>query len=319
LTTNVLIFIHGITPEERPTSHEAVYREFWAGLLREQPGLAQAIAKVCHVEWGNTFPGGPSGPDALLSVAESQVNGRVKYESVKARPGPNNVVLGLLGDLTVPGARLFLRPIREELVQLGLADGVYYASEEGELDVRNAVYGQVLACLREFKATPAVRLHLVAHSLGVTVSHDFLFGLFGSDDPDYLRQAHDPRDREDFSFWKARIPHGGLSVGSFTAMASQLPLFVMRKRALVRDLSQGKALDPRVIGIGRDARVRWLIVYDIDDVLGFATRELYGDAPSIRQVQVDAGDNPVKAHVGYWNDKDTIREAASLIAQRAAD
>jgi hypothetical protein len=42
------------------------------------------------------------------------------------------------------------------------------------------------------------------------------------------------------------------------------------------------------------------IVYDVDDPLGFATREPYGDHPELRQVQVDAGDTPLKAHTGYW-------------------
>jgi hypothetical protein len=320
VSTNILVFIHGITPEERPSSHEALYDAFWAALRKEQPSLARAIVKVCGIEWGNTFPGSANRPDTLLSEAERVAGSRVRYDAVKTHPGPENRLYGgLLGDWGIPGARLILRPIREQLVQFGLADAVYYASQEGEADVRQAVYGQVLGCMRAFKGAPDVRLHLVAHSLGVTVAHDFLYGLFGSSDPDYLHQASSDEDRQDFKLWKDKVGTGKLRLGSFTAMASQLPLFVMRKRELVQQLSRDLPLDPRVIGVGLDARVRWLIVYDIDDVLGFATRELYGNAASIRQVQVDAGDNPIKAHTGYWSNGDTIREAAKLIADCVTD
>lgn len=320
MATNILVFIHGITPEERPTSHEALYDAFWKAMQRERPSLGQAIAKVCGIEWGNSYQGSPSRPDTLLSDAERVAGGLVRFDAVKQHRGPNNQLYGgLLGDWGIPGARLISRPIREQLVQFGLADAVYYASQEGESDVRNAVYGQVLGCLRAFKDAPDVRLHVVAHSLGVTVGHDFLYGLFGSSDPDFLQQADSMEDRDDFTHWKKKIAAGELRLGSFTAMASQLPLFVMRKRDLVRQLSAGKTLDPKVIGVGKDAHVRWLIVYDVDDVLGFATRELYGNAPSIRQVQVDSGDSPINAHTQYWTNAETIREAATLIAARAVD
>ncbi|MDB4986239.1 MAG: hypothetical protein JWN04_1417, partial [Myxococcaceae bacterium] len=215
--------------------------------------------------------------------------------------------------------RWALRRIREQLVQFGLADAVYYASEEGEFDVRNNVYSQILSALREYLDAPDVRLHLVTHSLGVTVGHDFLYGLFGSTSPDFLDQARDPQDAADYLTWRRKVGDGELRVGSLTTMASQLPLFGLRKRSLVQRLAAGQTLQTGDIGIGLDDKVRWLVVYDVDDVLGFATRELYGNHPSIRQVQVDSGDDPITAHVGYWREPQTIHEAADLIAKRAAE
>jgi hypothetical protein len=100
-------------------------------------------------------------------------------------------------------------------------------------------------------------------------------------------------------------------------MASQLPLFVMRKQSLVDQLAAGQVLDPSAIGVVANGQTQWLIVYDVDDPLGFATRELYGDHPEMRQVQVDAGDTPIRAHTAYWSNKLVIREAAQLIATRA--
>ena len=321
MPTNILIFIHGITPEERPTSHQRDYRDLWEAMQVERPTLTGQIDKVVEVEWGNRFVGGPMGPDTLLSDAERQIAGRVRFDVVEQHPGPGNVLHpGVLGDVGIPGVRRLARNIRERLVQFGLADAVYYASEDGERAVRNAIYGKVLRELREYKASPELRLHVVAHSLGVTVAHDFLYGLFGKfEAPDFLSQTNNALDRQDYEFWRARAAAQQLIVGSFVNMASQLPLFVLRKQKLVTRLAEGKVLSPADIGIGlgTDHTVRWLVVYDVDDVLGFATRELYGNHPSIRQVQVDSGDSPIGAHTEYWRTAMVVREAAALIASNA--
>ena len=321
MPTNILIFIHGITPEERPTSHQRDYRDLWEAMQVEQPTLARKIDKVVEVEWGNRFVGGPMGPDTLLSDAERQISGRVRFDVVEQHPGPGNVLHpGVLGDVGIPGVRRLARNIRERLVQFGLADAVYYASEDGERAVRNAIYGKVLRELREYKPSPELRLHVVAHSLGVTVAHDFLYGLFGKfETPDFLAQTSNALDRQDYEFWRARAAARQLVVGSFVNMASQLPLFVLRKQKLVTQLAEGKLLSPADIGIGlgSDQTVRWLVVYDVDDVLGFATRELYGNHASIRQVQVDSGDSPIGAHTEYWRTPMLVREAAALISNNA--
>jgi hypothetical protein len=319
--TNILIFIHGITPEERPASHQRDYRDLWEAMQVVAPSLTRKVDKVVEVEWGNRFAGGPIGPDTLLSDAERQISGRVRFDVVEQHPGPGNVLHpGVLGDVGIPGVRRLARNIRERLVQFGLADAVYYASEDGERAVRNAIYGKVLRELREYKAEAELRLHVVAHSLGVTVAHDFLYGLFGKfDAPDYLAQTNSTIDRQDYEYWRARAALGQLIVGSFVNMASQLPLFVLRKQKLVTQLAEGKVLSPSDIGIGvgADQAVRWLVMYDVDDVLGFATRELYGNHASIRQVQVDSGDSPIGAHTEYWRTPLVVREAAALIDHNA--
>lgn len=320
MTVNVLALVHGITPEARPEAHTKLYADFWRALQRAEPSLERDVARVVYVEWGNRVAGVPDRPDTRLSEAERRAGQLASFEHVERHPGPNNVLLpGLFGDWPkLPGVReLVFRPLREQLVQLGLADAVYYASADGERAVRVAVYGQVLAALRPHRDDDDVRLHLVGHSLGVTVCHDLLYGLFGKKaDPDFLGQAATPEDRDDYEHWRRRAG-GALRVGSFVSLASQLPLFALRKQALVDRLAAGGTLDPSDIGIAREGRVRWLVCYDVDDVLGFATRELYGDAPSMRQVQVDAGDFPLSAHTDYWTCARVIEEAAALIAATA--
>ena len=320
MAKHVLILIHGITPEATPSNHVDQYEQFWSALQEEQPALLAVVQKVVGVEWGNRVHATASRPDERLSDAERNTSELVKASRVLRHPSDNNVVHpGPFGDWNViPALRPLIRLLREELVQFGLADAVYYASDDGERAVRAAVYGQVLAALRELRDEPEVMLHVVGHSLGVTVAHDFLYGLFGkTDQPDYLGQAANPQDAADYLHWRARARSQQLRLGSLTSMASQLPLFALRKQALVDQLAQGKALDPTAIGIVPNGQTQWLIVYDVDDPLGFATRELYGDRAEVRQVQVDAGDTPLKAHIGYWVDGLVIRETAQLIATRA--
>jgi hypothetical protein len=139
MPTNVLVFIHGITPERHPSAHTELYQDFWTAMQRERPELGGAITRVAFVEWGNAFPGAPPRPDTLLSDAERNAGDRVRFANVKKHVGPNNVLHpGPLGDWgTLPGMReIVLAPVREELVQFGLADAVYYCSSDGERAVR---------------------------------------------------------------------------------------------------------------------------------------------------------------------------------------
>jgi hypothetical protein len=69
--------------------------------------------------------------------------------------------------------REVLNTIRESLVLPGLGDAIYYCSTDGEAAVRRAVYGKVLAKIRPYEGA-SVYLHVVGHSLGATVSFDFL-------------------------------------------------------------------------------------------------------------------------------------------------
>ena len=52
----------------------------------------------------------------------------------------------------------------------GVTDVFYYVSPEGEDHVRATVYHQVLSQLADYKDHPDVHLHLIGHSLGVTLT-----------------------------------------------------------------------------------------------------------------------------------------------------
>ena len=49
-------------------------------------------------------------------------------------------------------------------------------------------------------------------------------------EPDFLKQAHRVEDAADYDLWRTKAHKGELRVGSFVSMASQLPIFALRKR-----------------------------------------------------------------------------------------
>lgn len=316
---NLAVFIHGMIPDKNPSDTTVEFRTFWSDLCAFKPELQSLFPadQVVFVAWGQQPESAASRlrPDQKLTKAEQNVSELVQYDNVKQRPSENNVLMtGLFGrDYGMPGLRGILVNLREEIVQFGLADVIYYCSTDGEAQVRKVVYGDVLNALRKFQDAEEVRLHVVGHSLGVTVSHDFLFGLFrAGHESDYLQQAEKDH-QEQYRFWRKRAEEGTLKVGSFTSMASQLPLFVMRKHAMI-DIFQSPEgrLNLDDIGIVEPG-VRWQIFYDVDDILGFASRDLYNDPEGhIRQVQVNTGFKD-DAHTDYTKNSDVIKSTAELM------
>lgn len=320
--TNIAVLIHGMIPDIHAVDSAAPFKEFWKRVEvqdRRVRGLFPS-ENVIFVSWGHQPPGSDEHlrQDQRLTTAQFNIAQHVAYDSVRTHPGPNNILMGgMFGrDYGIPVMRGILTQLRENIVQFGLSDVVYYCSEEGEREVRSVVYAQVLECLEGFrKRKNEVRIHVFGHSLGVTITHDFLFGLFTAQKPDFLNQG-DPVAVDRYSFWRDKAQKGKLRLGSFTSMASQLPLFMMRKHFLINTFFENRQLDPTVIGIDH-GDLKWQIFYDIDDVLGFASRDLYDDPENrIKQIQVDTGDSE-SAHNRYLENETVIRETARLLIANA--
>lgn len=308
---NVIVMIHGMIPESEPSSPFPMYDRFWDALVDAQTQLTAVIGKIIPVQWGQEMPGQSRPPriDEKLTRAQNFLESLVSYEQMKLISEPNNVTIR---DIGIPIVQQQLISMREQIILHGLGDVVFYCSGEGEKIVRSEVYRQVLSGLKEFEMEKEVRLHVIGHSLGVTIAHDFLYGLFrSSGNAGFLSQG-DPETVVRFQYWQTKARIDELKLGSFVSFASQLPLFVMRKEKLVEDFYSGKRLDPKVIGI-RDARLRWLIFHDVDDLLGFASRRLYSPRDAIKDIQVNCGLLPDSAHVNYWKNKTVITETARLI------
>ena len=313
---NVLVFVHGMTPgvaPSDPSSSGGTYDKFWKALQAHKPELKNMFPDgPILVEWGHQLSPAenPVREDHRITEAERFVNEQVSYQNLKKHPGPNNV---LVGDWGIPGVRQIVTNVREGVVSFGLTDVVYYCSEDGEIYVRAHVYNQVLVKMQRYVAEPNVRIHLFGHSLGVTVIHDFLFGLFkkghASDFVDKYQGG--PWASQEFQKWRNKAQNGELTLGGLACAASQLPLMVMRKQAMVDKLFRNEGFDPADIGVVSSG-IQLKFFYDIDDLLGFASRNLYSPNHAIMDIQVDSGDLPPSAHVGYWENEVVIKETAKL-------
>ncbi|MET0591187.1 MAG: hypothetical protein ABW133_00705 [Polyangiaceae bacterium] len=334
MTTNLVILIHGMTPLPGPMTQDACYDALWTALTDLRPELGRRIAgPPIKVEWGHERPGEPAPvrADHQLTLAEQFILDRVGYANVERVSDPGN---RLQTDIGIPGVHWALGKIRESVILFGLADVVYYCSRDGETRVRQQVYEQVLSRLQPYVDKGPVRLHLFAHSLGVAIAHDFLYGLFNRD-PDYCpgfvkeKQGSSEEAEQRFLRWRKKAQAGELSLGGFAAAASQLPLLLMRSQKIVTTFYDAKrasnagqkpiGVDPRDIGIAQSARPQWTIFYDTDDLLGFPSRGLYtlpdGSAhPAIVDCQVNTGWEPMSAHLRYWQHTKVIEETARLFA-----
>lgn len=320
--TNILIFIHGMIPkpdrykpEEDP---KLAYSNFVNGLYFQERNLIKQFKKIVYVKWGHESLNEkePLRDDLKLTRAQKTVSNRVSYDAVRMLIEPNNILLPIdFSPLQV--FRPLITNLRERTVLFGFGDVIYYCSKEGEDRVRNTVYEQILAEMEEFKEKKDVRLHIVSHSLGVTIAHDFLYGLFsreGGYKPDYIEEEQGSNQgMKNYKFWREKA-NKSLRLGTFIGMASQLPLFVMRKQKLVNLLYEDKELEAENIGIKKNEQnMRWLIFYDIDEILGFPTRNLYDNKNAIKDIQVNSGDDPGHAHEGYWTNPTVLRESAKLM------
>jgi hypothetical protein len=320
MTVNAVIFIHGVTTEFKPPEPiTRFYKPMWASIASQISDFKASSWLPIFVTWGNVFPGDkrPFRPDQKLSLAEQQTS-----LATQKKVQPMN---GAKRDFGWPVMRQDLMSIRNKLLR-GLSDVIYYTSGEGEAHVRKVVYGQVLTALKPLlKKGYSVRLHVIAHSLGNAVAHDFLYSIFNThktpDFSKYQAKAADKIQRKTFLYLRelARGRAPRVSFGSFSSMASPIPIFVLRKQAIVERLSKrGATLDPAQIGIKeKRGGVQWKLFYDKDDLLAFPTRSLYKDPHgAIGDYHVSTGWLPVSAHMGYWGNEDVRRETAELLGRR---
>lgn len=322
---NILVMIHGITPNKEPSSpFEKEYEPFWQRLVQRQPDLPHLVTRRIGVQWGHAMPLDESTHRVAQAWSYQREHPDTMRDDERLTGAQANVVERVMRDAEQFGCNLLLwligpaiQSVRRRIILQGLSDAVYYCAEDGEGRVRRVVYDQILGQMEriaQIDAATDVRLHIVAHSLGVTIAHDFLYGLFRSKgEPTYadLDDATGVRYKK----WHERAQQGSLRLGSFSAFASQLPILLMRKQKLVDILHGNGTIDPQQIGIDPgDPQVRWLIFYDRNDLLGFPTQSLYEPCAAIADCPVEVSIWPHRAHTDYWQNATVVERSAALIA-----
>lgn len=305
---NIVVVLHGITP--LPDAEDIFYgntdeAKFVRDLTRSLLD-SNSVDEIIPIQWGHPNPNKPNQANAeFLMAAQNNILEKVKYR-----------FNGFFDNINL--YRRTLKTIQETIIQLGVSDLVYYCGFEGEKVIRCYVYKEILQAVEKYRDCEQIRLHLIGHSLGVTLTHDFLYGLFG-EQPDFCLNNPGSEACKLLAAWQGNPK---LVLGSFAGMASQLPILVMRRQKLVDIFKGNGTLNPAQIGITEE-KVKWKIFYDADDILGFKTKGLYKPNNNIDEIQVDnwplhiTGTFPfieinkywqplVLAHTGYWRNRTVI-------------
>jgi hypothetical protein len=317
----LFIFIHGMAPDQKTDHSTSLYQAFRVALCDRKPELNDVfVPENCiYVEYGHPARTvQPLRDDQKLNRAEAILKKRISYDYLRHNRDPHNLVQHDLSLVAALFRSSLLIPLREKLLLHSLGDAIYYSSPDGESAIRRTVYGQILNRLEPF-LNEEVRLHFITHGLGSVIAHDFLFGLFAPSarwakgQPDFLA---DDDYGPIYLKWRAKAQGTApmLTLRSIVTMASQLPLFLLRRQTVLDHYYNDQKLDPRDIGIPLDGPVRWKIFYDVDDILAFATRNIYITSTAIQDIQVRTGSTPEEAHFNYFTNRRVMDETGVLIA-----
>ena len=322
-TVDVLICIHGMMLEERPPLGRVQYRRLWDPILETHPVLGERLpdTHLVEVEWGK-FGAHEARPDQWINFAQEFIAREVDPDEVRKRPGSHNLVYPTPREVPLPALpwKALLGPLRQVLMIRGFGDIIYYCSEDGQMAVQMTVYEQIFAAFERFRQGPPVvlRLHLVGHSIGAMLAYDLLQGLFGAAEPSFLTGSVLREQRaetaERFRFWRAQA-HKHLEVGSLTTLGSPLPLMLLKSQRAVDTLATGNTLSCGELGLTEGPQPVWRNFYDVNDLLAFPVRPLFGDPNVIADAQVRPVDDPW-SHAAYWANPDVHELVAELLMRR---
>lgn len=317
-TANIVVLIHGITTYDKPGDHSHEYGSL-LGALKASSSWS-LIDAVAEVEWGHEPVFGVQTDDQKLFRAEQFLQEVSSPATLAKRPGYQQAPADLISRWAL---RRATDPIKSLGVIAGLGDALYYCSPDGEKAIRRSVYQQVIKALDSVGEHDHYKIHIVAQSLGVAVSLDFLYGLFSPADqlengtPGFVTQFRDEASMFgpvlSYREWRRRAGEGRLKLGSLSTTGGQLPIMMLRKQALVDRLAEKKLLDASVYGV-RGNRLKWQNIFDRDDVLGYPSAGLFPAGPYIRDVEVNTGWHPQHVHNSYWLNPTVQRHITQLIS-----
>ena len=302
---DIAVLIHGISPQKKagdPTTH---LREFFNELRQHSQHIQSRFKdeQLIFIQWGHPSDEDPSAASSDQRIYFAQQQILVRLNSIPLPANPND-----RGPLS---RAVLARTLHNEILISGFGDVVYFVGSQGYGKIVGIVLDQVRKRIDALVASgyldmnDQIRLHLIGHSLGVTIGFEFLLSIFS--DAQYVSSYFAQKDDETsvsegslnralsfqmtsvtaqenvefYSRWRQRF-----IFGSFIATASQLPLLLQRRQVVIDSLANEQQLDPRIIGITGDPRYRWLLFHDPRDLLSFNTKILFSDEDSIVETEV---------------------------------
>lgn len=290
----VPIFIHGVSPEEKPKSHKAEYAALFKAINvglkdRNKP----ALSKPVYVEWGRKYPGS-QGMDQYLAQVERKLNALVKES------------MGVDNYSSVPIAYKAIR----ELLFFAVADLMYYVSSDGEKALRRHVFRDLANKITDLANQKFNRISLTffTHSAGTLITHDLLYHLFGKKYKKGELVGNEVKDIMNYARKKSLTDTSAtlLRVRRLYTFGSPISLLSIRANSLINKLSSPKIelLDTENIGLrAADGfeNPRWVNFWDKDDLIAAPVSFLYKNTTGvIEDVPINAGSFLPKAHTEYW-------------------
>lgn len=298
MSTEVIIYIHGITPSPAPGLHKADYDMFHSLLTQELFSLGKLPpANRIDVEWGYRGPTIETG-DKILAETERYLHQKAEEEADKN------------WDFAVNPLRMVHTTIRKSFL-LGFTDMFYYISEDGKSEVRRNVLSTILQKLPKLPAGDHYEFTIISHSAGTIIMHDLLYIIFGGSSKDHLI---DPADIELLDKIKTYAKNGRVFIKSFVTMGSPITPMIVRSQSLLNLINNNGALNGKISldSIGITGKAKWLNFWDKDDVISYPVEFLY-DNPNglLKDCYANIGDTFPDVHSAYWG----ADEVAQIVAE----
>jgi len=294
------VFIHGISPDKDPIPGKQEYNDLLTRVkdkLKGYPGKKLSNEKI-YVVWGTpTTPSQYDGTDQYLAEVERQIQAKVKEAMGPAYSNP----FGLTG---------YVR----DLLFFGISDLFYYISADGELDLREHVFGYISNSIQKLDkdGDKYFSLTIFGHSAGSVIAHDLLYHLFSDKK---LESEKGTYYREDIRVMRNMADQGRLRVRRFYTFGSPISLLVLRADSLIKKFRSGELFKLAEIGLDKEeglGRPRWVNFWSRHDLASYPVEFLYSNENGvIEDREVTTSLSPKTAHTAYW----TSDEMAEYVAK----
>jgi len=295
------VFIHGITPEEYPHSHNSEYDTLFhlVNKALARRGKTPFGPKTSiKVEWG-WHSNQSQQNDRFLAKAERLIAKRARKATEEEWDWTLNPLRAI---------HLLLRRV----ILLGFADMFYYVSSDGERAVRTHVFNhlckQIDVCHQK-NTGKNISLTFITHSAGSVIAHDLLYHLFGRPNPSPIKP--------EVNKIRKLAKNSTLRIRKLYTMGSPFTPLIFRADSLLTKIKNRQELDPEAIGLRAADKLknpRWVNFWDKDDVLSYPVQFLYKKVKPKKVVEdkyIDLGDIFPLVHVKYWKSE----ELADYIAE----
>lgn len=287
----VPVFIHGVSPEMKPTSHRLEYSDLLKAVnLGLQERGKPRLSKPIHVEWGRKYPGS-NGMDQHLADVERKLNAGV---------------LDCMGMANYAAIPVVYKTVRE-LLFFAVADLMYYISSDGKLALRKHVFrgiaNQILSLMNQ---SNRISLTFFTHSAGTIIAHDLLYYLFGKKYKDGEKAQSQVQSILKYARRKSTLDTDAtlLRVRRLYTFGSPIALMTIRSNQLINKFRNDQLLDTEELGLRQADGLenpRWVNFWDKDDLIAAPVSFLYDNSLGvIEDIPINAGALLPAAHTDYW-------------------